>query len=343
MPRPRRAVWLAVAGVVAVALGPTSSGSAATVPPVLVVRLHDPAITESSGLVVGTALPGVLWTHDDGGTVADVYGVDARTGRTVARVRLRGIDPYDPEALAPGTDAGGRPALLLGDIGDNSLLRKDVSVFRVTEPARRGRVTLTPTWWHLTYPDGPHDAEALLVDPRSGRLSIATKDLLGGGLYLAPATLRTDAPNRLTRVADVPPLVTDGAYLPDGRFLLRTYVDVHVYDRPGHEVARVPLPGQQQGESLAVEPGGRSVLVGSEGVDSPVYRVSLAGVPAVVSSSSSSSGRPVPDGGSSAGTDRGGGLGRREVGVAGLVLAGVSVVAVSLMSMRRRGRRRPVA
>ena len=56
-----------------------------------------------------------------------------RRGDTVATVTLDGIDPYDPEALAPGTD---RRTLWLGDIGDNSVQRPDVSVFLVTEPRR---------------------------------------------------------------------------------------------------------------------------------------------------------------------------------------------------------------
>src|SRR5512139_2545167 len=85
--------------------------------PTLVLRLHDPPITESSGLAASSRHPGVLWTHNDGGAAAEVMAV-GRTGRTVATVRLRGIDPYDPEAIAPGRDPAGRPALFLGDIGD---------------------------------------------------------------------------------------------------------------------------------------------------------------------------------------------------------------------------------
>src|SRR5205823_8994231 len=86
-------------------------------------RLQDPALNESSGLAVSARHPGVVWTHNDGGTVADVVAVD-RTGRTVATVRLGHIDPYDPEALARGLDAQGRPALFLGDLGDNSVRRR---------------------------------------------------------------------------------------------------------------------------------------------------------------------------------------------------------------------------
>jgi hypothetical protein len=244
---------------------------AATPGPPVVLTLADSTIDESSGLAVSMSHPNVLWTHNDGGSVAQVDAID-RHGATVARVTLAGIDPYDPEALAPGTDARGRPALFLGDLGDNDRRRPDVSVFRFAEPSRLADQTVSATWYRFTYPDGPHDAEALLVGP-TGRILIATKALSGAGLYRAPRHLVTQdqGTNRLTRIAGVPSIVTDGAYLPDGRFVLRTYTAVYVYDRPGHEVARAELPPQPQGESVAAD--GDRLLIGSEGVHSQVLAV----------------------------------------------------------------------
>ncbi len=169
----------------------------------LLFRLQDPALEESSGLAVSRLHDGVVWSHPDGGDTAEVMAVDGR-GRTVATVRLRGVDPYDPEALAPGSTSDGRPALFLGDIGDNRARRADISVFRFTEPRRLADQTVARTWWKLSYPDGPKDAEALLVDPRDGRIWIATKDVFGGGLYRAPRRLRTDRVNVLERMGDVP-------------------------------------------------------------------------------------------------------------------------------------------
>jgi hypothetical protein len=236
--------------------------------------LHDPTLNESSGLARSGRHADLLWTHNDGGTVADIVGVGPR-GRSVARLRLRGIDPYDPEALAPGRDGRGRPALFLGDIGDNSQRRPDVSVFRVTEPRRLGRHTRTPTWFRFRYPDGPHDAEALLVDPRDGRIWVATKSFALGSLYRAPLHPVTQdrGTNTLRRVADVPPLVTDGAFLAGGRFVLRTYTSGYLYDAPGHLVRQFTVPIQEQGESIALD--GNRLLVGSEGVHSPVYALPL--------------------------------------------------------------------
>jgi hypothetical protein len=164
----------------------------------------------------------------------------------------------------------------VGDIGDNQDLWPEVAVYRVTEPARLRDATVPAVRYRLRYADGPRDAEALLVDPRSNRLYVATKSSDGGGLYRAPARLRTDQVNVLHRVARVPPVVTDGSFAPDGRsFVLRDYQSAYVYTTPGHRVGELPLPPQYQGESLTVSPDGHSLLVGSEGPASEVWRVPL--------------------------------------------------------------------
>jgi hypothetical protein len=269
--RPGLAVAAAVAALV---LGPAAAPASATGDADVVLRMRDPRITEASGLAVSGRHPGVLWTHNDGGSVAEVFALDRR-GRTVATVRLGDIDPFDPEALAPGRDGRGRPVLYLGDIGDNNFVREDVSVFRFREPARLRDTTVDVDWFRLTYPDGPHDAEALLVDPVTGRLLVATKDVLGGGLFRAPARLRTDRPNRLRRVGQVPSLITDGAYLRDGSFVLRSYTSVYRFSAPGEQVAREPLPQQPQGESVAAD--GDRLLVGTEGARTRILAVPVPG------------------------------------------------------------------
>ena len=308
-------------------------------PAPVVLTVQDPVIDESSGLAVSARHPDLLWTHNDGGDVARVYGLGPG-GATVATVTLAGIDPRDPEALAPGVGPAGEPALFLGDIGDNLRARTDVSVFRFDEPAVLGDRTVAATWFRFTYPDGPHDAEALLVSPR-GRLLIATKDISGQGLYRAPRRLvpESQGTNRLTRVAGAPSLVTDGAYLPDGRFVLRTYSAVYLYDRPGHEVARAELPGQEQGESIAVD--GDRLLIGSEGVRSQVLAVPVpepavpSAAPAPSGAAPSSGAPPAPGDAGSGAVPRG--LPARAEYVAGAA-AGLALV-VGLVLARRRRRR----
>ena len=119
----------------------------------------------------------------------------------------------------------------------------------------------------FTYPDGPHDAETLLVHPRTGRLFVVTKSVFGGTVYAAPGRPRAGGqPNRLKAFARVTGLVTDGTFLPDGRrVVLRTYGTATVYTFPGFApIGTVGLPQQRQGEGISVSRTGR-VLVSSEG------------------------------------------------------------------------------
>ena len=212
----------------------------------MVVRLEDPRIYESSGLALSHRHRAVLWTHNDSGGDPALYAVGS-DGRTLATLTLAGAEARDWEAMAAGRDDRGRPALFVGDIGDNNGVWPEVAVYRVAEPAELRDATVPAARYRLRYADGPHDAEALLVDPRSNRLYVATKEVAGGGLYRAPARLRTGQVNLLRRVARVPPVVTDGAWLPDGRgFVLRDYQGAYVYAAPGRRVGAFELPSSSR-------------------------------------------------------------------------------------------------
>jgi hypothetical protein len=298
------------------------------------LTIQDSHITEASGLVRSVRHPGVLWTHNDGGTNAIIYGI-GKDGRTVARLTLRGIDPYDPEALSRGVDASGKPALFLGDIGDNAEKRTNVSVFRVSEPGKLSRRTVRATWYRFRYPDGPHDAEALLVSPQDGRIWIATKSFGPGGLYVAPQSLVEESlgTNKLRRVASVPPLVTDGAFLPGGRFVLRTYTSVFVYDKPGKLRDQLTIPVQPQGESVAYD--GDRLLYGSEGVHSKVQAVPLPDE--LTGRTTTTPTKSAPPAAAESGTSP---FGDEAVKVLALLLAGAVVASFLVFAVARLNRDR---
>ena len=219
---------------------------------------RDPAIVESSGLVVQD---GLFVTTNDSGDSGRVFAVDPATGQTVG-VTGWSDDPTDVEALAPA----GRGAVWVGDIGDNTASRDSVQVTRV--PVGRGDRTADAPTYELTYPEGAVDAETLLSDPTTGRLYVATKNVFGGSLYEAPARLDADGPNRLREVGPVLPIATDGAFFPDGKHvILRDYSQAVVYTFPAlEEVGSFRLPDQEQGEGLAVA-ADDAVYVSSEGQD----------------------------------------------------------------------------
>lgn len=233
------------------------------------VRLQDPRITESSGLVD----LGPLWvTSNDSGDGARLFVISPRTGKTIGITTLR-APVEDVEALAPA----GTSAVWVADIGDNRGTRRTISVYRVT--VGTGRMDVTPRRYQLVYPRGRPDAEALFVD-RQGRLHIVTKAFAGGVVFRAPARLSSSRPNRLTPVARVRELATDAARTRDGRHvIIRSPFQAGVYTLPGFQrVASLPLPLQPQGEGISVGPTG-TIRVSSEGARSVVRRVT---VPAAV-------------------------------------------------------------
>ncbi len=235
--------------------------------PTPLFRFQDPAIVESSGLALTG--DGLVVTVNDSGDEARAFVVDPATGRTVGTTRWEG-GAEDVEAVAPT----GGDLVWVGDIGDNGADRDAVSVIRVPVGARD--LDVAGERFTLRYAGGPADAEALLVHPRTGRLVVVTKGVLGGEAHVGPRDLVRGRTAVLRSRGAVMPVVTDGAFLPDGDHLvLRDYTRAVVYSWPALEqVAQVDLPEQQQGESLAVTDDG-TILVGSEGLRSPVHEVEL--------------------------------------------------------------------
>ncbi len=257
--------------------------------------VRDPAIGEASGMVAGRVRPGITWIVNDSGNPPEVYGVNPK-GVTKTVLVLDGVANRDWEGLAPGTDEAGRPTLWVGDIGDNDEQRRSIRVFEVEEPAGNGVLVVPAQKYELTYPDGPHNAEALLVDPSDQSLVIVTKELFGAGIYRVTDPV-AGGMTELERVGSAPGIVTDGAFAPTGgAVVLRTYTSAYLLpsltDQP---VERGRLPPQPLGETIAWSTDGLSLLAGSEGERSIVYRVSLpdswltlAGTPATTATGEAS-------------------------------------------------------
>jgi len=254
--------------------------------------LRDARITESSGLARDVA-GGFYWTVNDSGSAGVVFGVQP-DGSVRGTLNYRAA-PQDVEAVAVHENR-----LYVADIGDNGGSRAMVTVYYFMNPRASG-LTVTYNAIDFRYPDGPHDAETLLVDG-TGRLFLVTKGLQGGGIYAAPTNPSRTVTNVLSRVADAPALVTDGAFLPDGRIALLTYASVEVLDGTSYaKVADGAIPLQRQAESLTVSLAGDSLLVGSEGRASKVYAVPVPGAPAPAPTPTAE-----PSATSSAATDDGG-------------------------------------
>ncbi|MFI6240389.1 hypothetical protein ACIBEF_10975 [Micromonospora sp. NPDC050795] len=259
--------------------GAATAGAEAATP---VCQVRDDRLREISGMVATDDGYVVINDGADDEARRRIFYLDQRC--TVVRTVSFPSRPRDTEDLAVGRDG----TVWVADIGDNDRSRPTVGVWRLAPGAKR------PVLHRMTYPDRPHDAEALLLDA-SDRPLIVTKGGSGTVFLYAPATaLRPDATTPLTALGQVTVpstttsnpfsflgrgVITGAANAPDGRrVVLRSYADAFEYDVPDGDVVRAlttgtpritPLPDEPQGESITYSRDGRSLLTVSESAGQP--------------------------------------------------------------------------
>ncbi len=251
--------------------------------PTVTGRVASAEATELSGLALSRSQKGVLWTHNDSGDGSRVLAV-APNGRLLADIAVPAAENVDWEDMALGPAPKGGDALYVGDIGDNEARRSSVVVYRVEEPRLAEgppRESAPAQRLTLRYPDRPHDAEALLVDPSSGALLIVTKSFGGTARLYAARRPRAGTTTRLRRVGTlslgVGEAVTAGDVSANGRtIVIRTYGRAVVWSRRGRESLASALRGrgcevranlfvEGQGEALALTANGRAFYTVPEG------------------------------------------------------------------------------
>ena len=169
-------------------------------------------ITEASGVVASRQNPGVLWTHNDNGYPGHIFAISTN-GTLLAHYFVPNVFFGDFEDIAIGPGASPQHQYIyLGDIGDNNINRANIRIFRFPEPsiyayqAGNPRFDAVPLVQEivLTYPDGPYDAEALMVDPMTGDLFIVTKQDPDARLYRATrAQLDAGGPVQLSFIREM--------------------------------------------------------------------------------------------------------------------------------------------
>lgn len=241
--------------------------------PGTLTTLKDNRIQEASGMSYAMAHSGVVWVHNDEGENPQVYGVSIANGQTVATYGVSGPSLVDPEAIRTNANNG---FIWLADIGDNDNDRTDCSLVVTAEPSSLGnKGVLSSTRLPIAYPQGPQNAEALLINSVTNEVYIITKASVGRLYKLT--TLKTTT-NMLTNMNKaMPPNVTDATFTEDGRFVFIRCEGVQntlVYNSSTWtQVGAIASPPLSKGESITVEPGGKSFLIGSEGKNSPIVRV----------------------------------------------------------------------
>jgi hypothetical protein len=262
--------------------------------------IDDPGLIESSGLARSQVAPGRWWTHNDSGSAATLYRLQAGEPTPQVHPLRRGFN-LDWEDLSSFVHDG-RPYLLVADTGDNWAFRGQVALYWVEEPrqAPPGRELGPVSTRLLSYPDGPRDVEAVAVDPLSIRVYLISKRDDPPRLYrlsldgLPPpavncaealGVLRLPDSARGRRARWITALDFDGS---GRRAAVLSLSRVYLYDRdPGESwttafsrlPAVIPLPRLRQAEGVALNAAGDQLWVSSEGRPMPLLRLPLPPLP----------------------------------------------------------------
>lgn len=257
-------------------------------------NLGSSLINEASGIAASRKNADVLWIHNDSGDSARVFAVD-RKGALLGIYDLSGVSARDWEdiAIGPGPIEG-QDYLYIGDIGDNSGVYPYVTVYRAAEPSvdsdqTPATFTLSGTdSITLQYPDGPRDAETLMLDPVTRDIYIISKRTSYSRVYRAAYPHSTSAITTLEYKCQLPwGWAVGGDIAPAGNIVIvRGYYNASVWYRgqgtnlwdvfAGRQCS-VPLKIETQGEAVCFDADGCGYFTISEGLSQPLYYFSRQG------------------------------------------------------------------
>lgn len=237
---------------------PKASETWAFDPPV--IKPVKPMVAEVSGIADSKSNQGFLWAHEDSGNPPNLILI-SHEGYVTKTIPLKGATNRDWEDMALAGDQ-----LYIADIGDNNLVFKEYFIYQFTEPVSSVNTIENFKTITFKYPDGSHDAEALLVDPVKKDIYIITKK---------------DNPSRIFKLSypqsftglntaeDVGGLSNSGivsaAHSADGKnMMVKTYTGLRLYQRKGTDDIPTTLAGNFTNLDYQLEPQGEAVAFAAD-------------------------------------------------------------------------------
>lgn len=304
-----RSFVIFTAGLATLACGNLSSGSRRWTPteqnpnygpPRIIGRITAKDIPESSGIAVSACQNDVMWTHNDSGDDAYIFAIDM-TGKLLATYRVENAKNKDWEDIAGFKDGAGKCYIYLGEIGDNDLKREQHSVYRIPEPSvprdgaateRSNAIPTSPAEVvNYAYPDRDHNAETLMVHPKSGEIYVLSKEKSSPSMVfkIKPTFNATEiqTAEKIGEIA-VPSVpngfLTGGDIAPDGKHvIICDYVLGYELTLPGETgnfddiwkqtPVVVDLGKRKDGEAVTYNVDGSALIATCEGVGEPIIQI----------------------------------------------------------------------
>ena len=256
-------------------------------------RLMDRAMNETSGIAASGIFKDMFYVHNDSGDESRFFMIspDGMLHHTLKYDGNINVE-YDCEDIAVGPGpVKGKSYVYIGDIGDNGAYRGAIIIYRCEEKQswlKDSIVNLTSQKLYLKYPDGPKDAETLMIDPIDELFYIVTKRKDTVRIYTSPLAHKPNDTLTLTYRGKMffegtKPFkwITGGDVSKDGDdVLLKSYDKVYYWNRRGKEhlwktLQRKPktltYQAEKMGEAIGFAADGKSYYTVSEGVYAPVY------------------------------------------------------------------------
>jgi hypothetical protein len=265
-------------------------------------HLQNKEMDEISGIAASGLFNDIYYIHNDSGDTSRFFAITP-DGKLKSTIYFKG-DPkikqgvIDCEDIAAGPGPiSGKSYVYMGDIGDNDAVRSYITIYRMEEnPAwlKDSLLTAEAVPLHLKYPDGPKDAETLMIDPVKKLIYIVSKRKDTVNVYTTPLSYKANDTLLLTKrcklfFEGVKPFkwITAGDISKDGQqILLKNYEKVYYWQRTANEPIwktmqkkprELPYQVEKQGEAIGFTPDGKGYYTTSEGVFSPIYYYKTSG------------------------------------------------------------------
>ncbi len=218
-------------------------------------------VNEASGIADSRNFDGYIWTHQDSGFPSELFLV-SKDGKNIKKYAVPDTDFLDWEDITSGPGPQKDVNYLyIGDIGANAHpFRQTCTINRVREIGNPNDAFQPGSVEKIIfrYPDGPKDAETLLLDPVNLDLYVVSKETSRVNLYRLPYPQAVGSEITAELTGTIPGIKADG--LPaslitsptsgdisfDGKeIVIKTYTTIYYWKRGN---------GQTIGEVLTQPP-----------------------------------------------------------------------------------------
>ena len=224
-------------------------------------------INEASGIAASKKNIGILWTHNDSGDSARIFAIDTH-GKLLGVYHIDGVTNRDWEDIevGPGPE-NGEEYIYISETGDNLAQYSTKYVYRVPEP----KVDSNQTTVYATlkgceiitfkYPDGPRDAETLLLDPLTKDLYVVSKREKHVNVYLLSYPQSLTDTKTIKYMLTLPfTMVTGGDISYNGEeILIKTYDSVYYWKKNAGQSVTEALKNKYYTLPYFHEPQGEAI------------------------------------------------------------------------------------